>query len=153
MPALVHGTAVVVGTTGLILLGASGSGKSSMAIRLMEGARRSGHLAGLVSDDQVFVDSVNGRVVATAPETIKGRIELYGSGIGHAETIDHAVLRFALQPVVADSASRIPEENQRWRLGEGITLPLHFIDRRVTDPFPWLASLIPGFPVSGTFQV
>ncbi len=153
MPALVHGTAVVVGTTGLILVGASGSGKSSMAIRMMEGARRSGHLARLVSDDQVFVDSVNGRVVATAPGTIKGRIELYGSGIGHAETIDHAVLHFALHPVVADSANRIPEENQGWKPAEGITLPLRFIDRRFIDPFPWLMSLIPGFPVSGTFQV
>lgn len=153
MPALVHGTAVVIGTTGLILIGASGSGKSSMAIRLMAGARRSGHLALLLSDDQVFVESVNGRAVAGAPETIKGRIELYGSGIGQAETIDSAVLHLALQPVAADSANRIPEENQCWQPMRGVVLPLHFIDRNVADPFAWLAALFPGFPVAGTFQL
>jgi len=153
MPALVHGTAVVIGTTGLIVIGPSGSGKSSVAVQLMAGARRYGHLALLLSDDQVFVDSVNGRVVATAPQTIKGRIELYGSGIGYAETIDSTVLDFALQPVAADSANRIPEENQRWSPLAGIDLPLHAVDRNVADPFPWLAALIPGFPVSGMVRV
>lgn len=153
MPALVHGTAIVIGTTGLILVGPSGSGKSSMAIRLLAGARSAGHLALLLSDDQVFVDAVNGRLVATAPETIKGRIELYGSGIGHADTIDCAVLQFALQPVATDSSNRIPEENQYWKPMDHISLPLRFIDRNIVDPFPWLAALIPGFPVSGMFQL
>jgi serine kinase of HPr protein (carbohydrate metabolism regulator) len=153
MPVLVHGTAIVIGTAGLILVGPSGSGKSSMAIRLLAGARTAGHLALLLSDDQVFVDSVNGRVVATAPETIKGRIELYGSGIGHVETIDSAVLELALQPVVADSSNRIPEENQYWKPMDHISLPLRVIDRNVAEPFPWLKALILGFPVSGMFRL
>lgn len=153
MARLVHATAVVVGATGLILVGPSGSGKSSMALALMAAARRSGHYAALLSDDQVFVDTVNDRPIATAPSTIKGMIELRGSGIGHVETIDEAVLHLAVQPVVTDSANRIPEENQCWSPCEGLSLPLIFIDRAANDPFSRLAALISGFPVTHSFQL
>ena len=153
MGVLVHGTAVVIGTSGLILVGPSGSGKSTMAFRLMAEARRSGHLAALVSDDQVFLDAVNGRLIATAPATIKGMIELYGTGIGHAETIDNAVLHFALKPIAADSSTRIPEENQRWSPLTDLSLPLYLMDRIAIDPFDRLATLIPGFPVAGPRQL
>ena len=153
MPRLFHGTAIVIGTVGLILVGPSGSGKSSIAVRLITEARRSGHFSALIADDQVFIEWVNGRAIATAPETIKGMIELYGSGIGKMPTIDRAILQFALQPVAADSANRIPEDGQRWPPGDTDTLPLAFIDRAVTDPFHWLTVLISGFPIAGTFQL
>lgn len=153
MAILVHGTAVVVGTSALILVGPSGAGKSSIALRLMAGAKRDGHFAALLSDDQVFVDAVNGRLIATAPATIKGMIELYGSGIGRADTVDEAVLDLAVQPVVADSSNRIPEENQRWSPFEGASLPLFCIDRSAADPFGSLRALIPGFPLSRAFRV
>jgi serine kinase of HPr protein (carbohydrate metabolism regulator) len=153
MPTLVHATAVVLGTTGLALVGPPGSGKSSMALDLICGSRRAGHFAALLSDDQVFVDAVNGRPVAHAPQSIKGMIEVYGSGIGHVETVESVVLQLALQPVAADSSSRIPEENQRWSPLAGVSLPLHFIDRRAADPFSRLAALIAGFPVAGSFQL
>jgi serine kinase of HPr protein (carbohydrate metabolism regulator) len=147
MPALVHGTAVVIGTTGLIVVGPSGSGKTSIALRLVAEARREGHFAAFVSDDQVLVELVNGRLVATAPPTIKGMVELRGSGIGRVETIEHAVLAFALEPVVADAAHRIPEENQYWAPIRDVSLPLHFIDSAVADPFTQLVALMPGFPI------
>jgi serine kinase of HPr protein (carbohydrate metabolism regulator) len=153
MAVLVHATAVVIGTTGVALVGPSGSGKSSVALELIAGARRAGHFAALLSDDQISVEAVNGRLVARAPPSIKGMIELHGSGIGHIETIENAVLALALQPVAADSSNRIPEENQRWSPVTGFSLPLHFIDRRAAAPFFRLAALIPGFPVSGSFQL
>jgi serine kinase of HPr protein (carbohydrate metabolism regulator) len=153
MPTLVHATAVVVGTSGLALVGPSGSGKSSMALELIAGARRAGHFAALVSDDQIFVDAVNGRVLAHAPQSIKGMIELHGSGIGRIETVESVVLQLALGPITADSSNRIPEENQCWSPMSGVSLPLRFIDRRGADPFSRLGALIPGFPVSGLFQL
>ena len=153
MAVLVHATAIVIGTSGLILIGPSGAGKSSLALQLMAGARRAGHLAALVSDDQVFVEEVNGRLISTAPPTIKGMIELYGTGIGPVKTIESAVLHCALSPVTADSSTRIPEENQRWTATEQISLPLYRIDRSVHSPFDWIVAMIPGFPVAGTFQI
>jgi len=153
MPSLVHGTALVVGTTGLILVGPSGSGKSSLAVRLLAGALQAGHFAALVGDDQVFVDWINGRAIASAPETIRGMIELYGSGIGRMDTIGRAVLHFAVQPVTANSSNRVPEENGHWPAGSEQALPLHVMDRAVADPFAWLTVLISGFPIMGAFQV
>jgi serine kinase of HPr protein (carbohydrate metabolism regulator) len=149
---LVHATAVVVGTTGIVIVGPSGSGKSSIALRLMDEARRCGHFAALIGDDQIFVEPVNGRVIATAPETISGLIEIRGSGIGKVATIGSGVLNFALQPVVADSANRIPEENQDWSPVGNLTLPLHHIDRAAVDPFSRLVALISGFPVPNLVQ-
>lgn len=147
MSTLVHGTALVVGTTGLIFLGPAGAGKSSMALKLIAGASRAGHFAMVLSDDQVFLDVVNGRIIATAPPTIKGLIELRGSGIGRIDTIESSVLHLALSVVEADASTRIPEENQHWAPIAGVRIPLCCIDRDVTEPFGWLSALIDGFPV------
>ena len=143
---LVHATAVVIGTTGVVLLGPSGAGKSTMAMQMIAGARQAGHFATVVSDDQIFLDVLNGRVVARAPDTIRGLIELRGSGVAKIDSIDQAVMHLALSLVTADAETRIPEENQSWNPHPGIALPLFFIDRTVAAPFYWLSVLIPGFP-------
>lgn len=143
---LAHGTAIRVGDTGLIFVGPSGSGKSSLALQTLFSARLAGHFAALVSDDQIFLDSVNGEVRASAPPSIAGLIELRGSGIGRVEAIAEAVLHHAVRLIEVHADNRIPEENQTWRAEGGIELPLVFLDRRVRDPFPWLEALIAGFP-------
>ena len=144
---LAHGTAIKVGDTGLIFVGPPGSGKSSLALQTLFSARIAGYSADLVSDDQVFLEVVNGAVRATAPSTISGMIELRGSGIGRVKSITDAVLHHAIRLVEVHAENRIPEENQHWRAEGGITLPMLFLDRRVRDPYPWLEALIAGFPL------
>lgn len=144
---LVHGTAVVVGCRSVILVGNSGAGKTSMALRLIACAHRAGHFAALVSDDQVFVEVAHGRLIASAPPAIRGMIEIRGSAIGRTEAVDCAVLDFALSPVTANASNRIAEENQRWRPLDGVSLPLLAIDRATTEPLACLQALMPGFPV------
>ncbi|MGV3548165.1 HPr kinase/phosphorylase [Rhizobium sp.] len=143
---LAHGTAITVGETGLLFVGPPGSGKSSLALQMLFSARIVGHDAALVSDDQVFLDVVNGEVHATAPGTIAGMIELRGSGIGRVKSVSNAVLHHAIRLVEVHAENRIPEENQQWRAEGGIVLPMLFLDRRVRDPYPWLEALIEGFP-------
>ena len=146
MPVLVHGTALVVGNIGLILLGASGIGKSTLALHLISGASRAGHFATLLSDDQVLLETANRRIVATAPAAIRGMIELRGSGIGHLPSIENMVLHYAISIVVSDASTRIPEQNQVWKPADGMEVPLLFIDRSVPEPFTLLSALIHGFP-------
>lgn len=144
---LAHGTAIVVGDTGVIFVGPAGSGKSSLALQTLFSARIAGYFAALLSDDQVFLEAVNGEVLARTPASISGMIELRGSGIGKVRSIPEAPLHYAVRLVEVHSANRIPEENQRWRAEGGIALPLLFLDRKVRDPFPWLEALIDGFPM------
>ena len=71
-----HGTCVSVGGVGVLILGEPGSGKSSLALRLIDepGYGISGVLvrSKLVADDQVIVTREPDRLVASAPPTLRG---------------------------------------------------------------------------------
>lgn len=113
---LIYGSCVAVEGIGVLLLGDSGSGKSDLALRLIdEGAL-------LVADDQVALDVGGGELVASAPREIAGRIEVRGIGIVDLEAVAEAPLRLAVQLVPADAVPRLPEESSWKFLGMGIPL-------------------------------
>ena len=66
----IHASCVALGEQAILLTGPSGSGKSDLALRLLDRG------AILVSDDYTVLTANRGRVVATAPATIAGRIEV-----------------------------------------------------------------------------
>lgn len=72
-----HATCVAVDGRGVLLRGPSGSGKSDLALRLIDGG------AVLVADDYVTLSEDNGRIIATAPPTISGLMEVRGAGLFH----------------------------------------------------------------------
>jgi serine kinase of HPr protein (carbohydrate metabolism regulator) len=72
---LFHATCVVFCDRGLLLQGASGSGKSDLALRLID----AGGL--LIADDYVMLDVVKGRLHAQAPKEIQGMMEVRGIGL------------------------------------------------------------------------
>ncbi|MDE0940637.1 MAG: HPr kinase/phosphatase C-terminal domain-containing protein, partial [Pirellulales bacterium] len=72
---LVHATCVAIGEVGVLLRGPSGSGKSDLALRLIEGGAK------LVADDQVVLSEVAGSLLASAPAALRGKIEVRGCGI------------------------------------------------------------------------
>lgn len=75
-----HATVVVVGACGVLIRGPSGAGKSALALRLVELARQRQRFAMLVADDQVWITSAAGRLIAKAPDPIAGLIEQRGYG-------------------------------------------------------------------------
>ena len=75
---LVHGTCVAVAGEAVLITGASGTGKSSLALQLMAFG------ADLISDDQTTLTRSAGDVIASAPETIACLIEARGIGILNA---------------------------------------------------------------------
>lgn len=104
---MIHASCVSVAGRALLLLGPSGSGKSDLALRLIDRG------AILVSDDQTFVKLTEGRLLASPPETIQGKVEVRGLGIlamqwerdvpvALAIELGRAVERFPLHPQSVD---------------------------------------------------
>lgn len=70
-----HASCVALDGRGVVLLGPSGSGKSDLAIRLIDlGAR-------LVADDQLLVERRNGRILARPEASLAGLVEARGIGL------------------------------------------------------------------------
>jgi HPr kinase/phosphorylase len=83
----VHGTAVAMGGQGLLIMGASGTGKSALALAMI------GLGAQLISDDQTALSLAKGDVVLSCPNPeMAGVIEARGIGLMHAEAIVSAPL-------------------------------------------------------------
>ena len=70
-----HATSVARGGRAVLLLGPSGSGKSDLALRLLD------HGFSLVADDRTLLQLRGERLMASAPESIRGKIEVRGLGI------------------------------------------------------------------------
>ena len=78
--ACVHATCVSVNGAGALIIGASGTGKSSLALQMMAlGAQ-------LVADDQVELAAQGGQVMADAVPRLHGLIEARGLGLLKAES-------------------------------------------------------------------
>lgn len=140
----VHGTAIVVGTTGLLFIGASGSGKTAAALHCIGRARQRGLFSALVSDDQVLLDVAGGRIVARAPAAIAGLAEIRGSGIVPVETIGYAILGQIIQPMRMPSDERIAPEGEEHEVLPGHRLPLTRL--AVADGFDCFERLVQLLP-------
>ncbi len=107
-PANLHGTALVIGEAGLLALGESGAGKSSLALALIETARAQGRFGALVSDDRVLVAPRGGRLLARAHPVIAGRIEARGAGILALPHLPCAVIDAVI--MLENAPQRLPEK-------------------------------------------
>ena len=114
-----------------------------MALSLLETARGRGLYSALVSDDQVLVSVQNGRLLAEAPTTIEGLMEIRGSGLCRVACLKAAVMDFAVCPVTFARSERMPPSDMHFAVGGG-TLPLLTCLWPSPDPFSKLAALAPG---------
>ena len=85
----------------------------------------------LVSDDYTILTAIDGRLSATPPATIAGRLEVRGIGIipfTHVEQVPVALL-----VRLSDEVDRMPEVESRWF--EGVPIPAIALDpREVSAP-------------------
>ncbi|UVO55825.1 HPr kinase/phosphorylase [Sphingomonas sp. SUN039] len=122
-----HATTVSVGGRAIMIEGVSGAGKSDLALRLIDRG------ALLVSDDYTFVQRRAGRIVASAPATIAGKIEVRGLGILDMPNVAEAPV--ALVVTLGEPAARLPEPGQARSL-LGVDIPLLSLDgREASAPF------------------
>jgi HPr kinase/phosphorylase len=114
--ALVHATAVAIEGEAILLRGPPGSGKSDLALRLIDGGAR------LVADDQALLQRVGDRVVVRAPAVTAGLIEIRGVGIVRVETMDQAPLMLIADLVLSGQVERMPEQRVEAVLGVAVAV-------------------------------
>ena len=128
----VHGTCVRVGPMGVLITGPSGSGKSDLALRLIDQTGSGGGNAALeavlVSDDRVVLSAEGGVLTAAAPGPIKGMLEVRSVGIiaVPAETTVPLGLVVNLSPDL--ELDRIPDLEVQTAEHCGVSLPELRID-------------------------
>ena len=87
---------------GVLLRGPSGAGKSDLALRLIDGGAR------LIADDQTLLVSRDGALIARAPETIAGRMEVRGVGIAVLPQLQETPLGLVVDLVPPAEVERLP---------------------------------------------
>lgn len=122
-PENIHATAITVDGIGLLFLGPSGSGKSSLAFACLAEAKLMGCSGGLISDDRVLVSQRQGTVIGTGFEQIRGLIELRYTGIVCVDHVAEAALHYAILPVADHEADRLPPDNEVIDVTPTIRLP------------------------------
>lgn len=110
----VHGTCVEIDGVACLLRGPPGSGKSDLALRLIDGG------AGLVADDQVDLDRDGDRIFAAAPSSLAGLIEARGHGIVRLSATARSPLGLVVDLVDPEKVERMPETQSCELLGVGI---------------------------------
>lgn len=97
---LLHSTLIKLGTNGVLLVGKSGSGKSDLALQLIEN-----HGANLVADDMVCLQKKETGVYGHAAENLRGMLEVRGIGIVEYPYIGEAKIDMIVNLV--DDAKKI----------------------------------------------
>lgn len=98
----IHGTCVLLSGIGLLLRGRSGSGKSDLALRLIDGGAR------LIADDRVELWMEDGRLMAKAPQALAGLLEVRGVGILPVPAAPEAPVGLVVDLVERDRVERLP---------------------------------------------
>ena len=130
-----HGTCVSLGGAGVLILGEPGSGKSALALRLVDQPERQRGFSGallrseLVADDQVIVTRDQDRLMASAPATLRGKLEIRGLGIVTLATPASVSLALVVKLQDHSAIERLPDPAIFDILG--MALPLVEIDAKL----------------------
>jgi len=120
----VHASTVASDGRAVLITGPSGAGKSDLTLRLLDRGFT------LVSDDQTIVKRDGDRLIASAPATIAGKLEIRGIGIVEMETMEDVPIALVVE--LTTDIERLPDDS-RDRLILDIRVPLISIDAMIAS--------------------
>jgi len=112
----IHAACIAIDGEGVLLRGPSGSGKSDLALRLINGGGI------LVADDRVDLMASSDTVLASAPESLFGLLEVRGLGILPFPAIKAVRLALVCDLVSANEIERLPEDREELILNTSLAL-------------------------------
>ncbi|MBP0582420.1 HPr kinase/phosphatase C-terminal domain-containing protein [Labrys sp. LIt4] len=147
----VHATCFVLDGRGILLRGASGAGKSRIALHFIETASAHGRQARLVGDDRVYLEPAEDRLIASVPASIAGLIERRATGLR-----DAGIERIDWQPSVPvglvvdilddDAEIAIPSKKIRHIRLKGVDLPYLPVPRDFQQAVALIEAILPQLP-------
>jgi len=129
---LIHATCVAVGEVGVLLIGPPGSGKSDLALRLIDtagfGIGNAPLTAHLVADDQVKLTRIEDHLEAQAPEALASLLEIRGVGIVRVAHLASIRVDLAVRLRSQKEIERMPDLAEQRHVALGVSIPLVEID-------------------------
>jgi serine kinase of HPr protein (carbohydrate metabolism regulator) len=115
-----HCSTVTSDGRAVLITGPSGSGKSDLTLRLLDRGFK------LVSDDQTVIKKDGERVMASAPPTIAGKLEVRGIGIVEMDRVENVPVALIVELTSSD-IQRLPDDSRERPL-LGVRVPLVSVD-------------------------
>lgn len=129
----VHATCVALNGMGVLIRGAPGSGKSELALRLIDapgyGLGQTLVRGVLVADDQTGLEPRPDGLWASPHDKLAGLIELRGQGILQLNHVAPIKLALVVDLMLAQAIERMPEADDLKTELLGVTLPRIPLDR------------------------
>jgi serine kinase of HPr protein (carbohydrate metabolism regulator) len=120
----IHASTVALDGRAVLIIGLSGSGKSDLALQLIDRGFT------LVADDQTIVQKRGERLHASAPATIRGKLEIRGVGIVPMPVVEDVAVALVVE--LASDIQRLPDTS-RERMICGLSVPLISIDAKTAS--------------------
>jgi HPr kinase/phosphorylase len=140
----IHASCVSIAGAALLLRGPSGAGKSDLAMRLIDAGIGAG--AGLIADDQTCLQRIDGKLIASTPERLRGLLEIRGIGPVRMPAAAPSPVALIVDLVPLNDVPRLPEPHHENILD--ITLPclsLHAFEASAAIKAKWaLARAVDG---------
>ena len=144
----IHASAVLLGARALLIRGPAGSGKSRLALSLLQaGAAKMLPFTRLVADDRAHVAASHGRLLVRPAPALAGMIEVRGFGIRSVPFEPVAVVG-TIVDLSASDAEQLPDQSTAQAVVEGIALPRLAVARG-TDPLPAILAMLQTSLLSG----
>lgn len=111
----IHANAIAIDGKAVLIMGQSGTGKSDLSLRLIDRG------AQLVGDDHCHIVRREGAIYASAPDRLRGKMELRGVGICDMPYLAEAPLALIVR--LTANYERYPMDQAQETI-VGVTLPV-----------------------------